>query len=853
MPTTDNQPAQLNRAGRRALLQPHRQRKLPATWLGTGGHPDPADDGWQDSMWWHPLYAAGGTYLAGTGIDHALRAGVVDPLPLLAGLAIPPAGVVGTATALLGAAGGLAGLVATAGDRFSGWARAMLTFGPAAAGAWLTSVAATSPYNVPNLAAAAFGTAAGMLLYRRARDEQDHHEAAWVAQFAVPEQRPASAPTSPPPSPIVVEQLDPELRLWDTALARVGLKGCRARKREDTPAGFAILVRFPTSGTVGRAQVEAKTEALERALGMLEDVLDVDVALDPVTGRVLSDRCWIHVDVEDILAKILPMPGGSDTTGPTTINKAFRIGTYANGQPMVLRLREISALIVGVRGRGKTNLLHVFVHQLSRCTDVVLWAIDLKGGRAVKPWLAAWLSGDADRPIFDWVATTRAESALMLHAAEALIAHRGTASHGGSKIDPSEEHPAVLILCDEIAALVGKHAGPRMPGKGPDAWRNPTANQMSAALTRIIQLGRSEAVDVALFSQRATVTMVGGGDLKSQCELRIGLGVTNAGDAASVFQNDGDLARKLRKLKHKRTRGACLVENGDDPNHLAGKTWFYGDGTQMLANIRHTSIAHAMHPADLPEMEQRAIDTALRILTSDTCGYGVGQAGGEAERWSLERAEHLYTADGELPDDWVDDDTGDGDNLGGDGPHRHLSIVPEPGGAVATRAPAPRQTRPAGQVDDRGQRHGRYYTPRAERRGDGTEAGDPTGEPTDTAAVRPSVPAGGEDLDPDGMAAGFAAWLDTLPTTDDPPPLAGGDAPEELSRYDLMVEIIREAGPAGIMAGQVYRLMESRGRAWAHRPDIYPALKRALADRQIVQPSGPRGRYYHRTHTPRPA
>lgn len=851
MPTTDNSPARLNRAERRALLQPSRQRKLPATWLGTGGHPDPADDGWQDSMWWHPLYAAGATYLAGTGIDHALRAGVVDPLPLFAELAIPPGGVAGTAAALLGAAGGLAGLVATAGDRFSGWARAMLTFGPAAAGAWLTSVAATSPYNVPNLAAAAFGTAAGMLLYRRTRDEQDRHEQAWVAQFAIPEQRPATAPTDPPPAPIV-EQLDPELQLWTAALARVGLKGCRARKRADTPAGFAILVRFPESGTTGRAQVEAKTEALERALGMLEDVLEVDVALDPVTGRVLSDRCWIHVDVEDILAKILPMPGGPETQGPTTIREAFRIGTFANGRPMVLRLREISALIVGVRGRGKTNLFHVLVHQLSRCTDVVLWAIDLKGGRAVKPWLAAWLGGDAQRPVFDWVATTRAEASLMLHAAEALIGHRGNVSHGGSKIDPSEEHPAVLILCDEIAALVGKHAGPRMPGKGPDAWRNPTANQMAAVLTRVIQLGRSEAVDAVLFSQRGTVTMVGGGDLKSQCELRIGLGVTNAGDATSVFQNDNVAARKLRKLKHKRTRGACLVENGDDPNHLAGKTWFYGDGDEMKANIRRTSIAHAMYPADLPELEQRAIDTALRILTGGACGYGVGADGGEAERWSLERAEHLYTADYELPDEWTDDEPGDDGRLGG----RHLSVVPDPppaGGGTALRArPAPSTARPAEQVDDRGnQRGGRYYTPRAERRD--AAAGAPAGEPTDTAAGQPAE-LRAEDLPDDvadQLAAGFEEYLAGL-AADDAPQLAGGDAPEELSRYDLMVEIIREAGPAGIMAGQVYRLMERRGRAWAHRPDIYPALKKALADRAIVQPNGPRGRYYHRDNAPRP-
>ncbi|MFI7608858.1 hypothetical protein ACIBTV_27610 [Micromonospora sp. NPDC049366] len=862
MTTTGMSRRQAAREVAHANLRAQGREKLPVTWLGTGGHDDPADDGWQSHMWSHPAYAAGGTYLAGTLIDHALNAGLVDALgPVQPGL------VVATAAAGVGLAAGAAGFFATAGQRFTDWARAFCTFGPVAAGAWLAGVAVSSPYNVPALATAAAGTAAAMLGYRRMRDEQDRHELAFVSRFAPPPVAPAAAVGEPPrrPAPSVVEDLDPDLRRWTAAFEKVGLKGCAARKKVDTPAGYAILVRFPDSGRHGLQQVDGKLEALERSLGMLKDCLEVDVAIDPATGRELADRCWIHVDVADILSQLLPMPEGHE---PTTINEAFRIGTYMDGKPMTLRLREISALIIGVRGRGKTNLFHVIVHALSRCIDVVLWAIDLKGGRAVKPWLAPWLSGKAARPVFDWVATTRMEAALMLHAANALIAHRGNASAGGSKMEPSEAHPAVLVLCDEIAALVGKHSGPTMSND----WTNPTANQMSAKLTLGVQLGRSECVDFVLFSQRATVSMVGGGDLKSQCEMRIGLGVTNAGDASSVFQNDSVNARKLRRLKHKRTRGACLVENGEDPNHLAGKTYYYGDGDDMTARIERAAIAHAMYPADLPLVEQQAIDDALRHLTAPRdkrtkeiigeglFGYGVGSDGAAAERWSMARAEHLYT-DG-LPDAWTDDEPSDGEHLGG-GDTAGGAATPRPGGggvATATRptatarpetAPLPTQrghlravpdpttedtTSRAGDGDSGGSR---YYTRRRDRRTEG-EHGQGPGD-TPIAAT-----------DIDEMVKGFVDYLASLP--DGQEPQLADDTAEELTRYDLMIKVIKDAGDRGATPTPIGERMRELGLYWAARTDIYPALRKALADGVIVQPNGKGGRYYHRDHSPtRPA
>lgn len=853
MTTTSVSKRQATREAARAVLRAQGREKLPVTWLGTGGHDDPADDGWRDEMFWHPGFAAGGTLLTGTLVEHALTNGVVDPLrfPEIGNLAlvIPPGGVVGASAVGLGLLAGAAGLMATAGERFSGWARAYFTAGPLAAGAYLAGVAATSPYNVPMLALASAGVAGALLGYRRMRDEQDRHEDRFVSTFAPPPVLPNGTPV-PRPAPSVIEDLDPDLRRWTEAFEKVGLKGCIARRKSPTRAGYAILVLFPDSGKYGLKQVDGKLEAIERSLHMLKDCLESDVAIDPVSGRELADRCWIHVDVADILSQLLPMP---EDHSPTSINEAFRIGTYMDGTPMVLRLREISALIIGVRGRGKTNLFHVIVHALSRCIDVVLWAIDLKGGRAVKPWLAPWLAGKVARPIFDWVATTRMEAALMIHAANALIGHRGTVSQGGSKLEPSETSPAVLVLCDEIAALVGKHSGPSISKD----WANPTANQMAAKLTSGVQLGRSECVDYVLFSQRATVSMVGGGDLKSQVEMRIGLGVTNAGDASSVFQNDNVNARKLRRLKGKRTRGAALVETGEDPKHLAGKTYYYGDGVEMTERIERAAIAHAMYPADLPLIEQQAIEDALRYLTAPRdkkgnitgdglFGYGVGADGAAAERWSLARAEHLYTEG--LPDAWVDDDPSDGENLGGTSDAGGTSATPTPrGGGVATAtrpaapaAPAPAQRGhlhavPDPTPDPAGEQTGqsRYYTRRRDRGGQSdTGGGDPVAQAADELFA--------------GLDQGFEAWLENLPETSEPEPAA--ESAEEVSRYDLMVEIIKKAQEAGTTPGRVYADMGAR--AWAARTDIYPALKKALDSGMIVQPAGKGGRYYHRDHSP---
>jgi hypothetical protein len=209
------------------------------------------------------------------------------------------------------------------------------------------------------------------------------------------------------------------------------------------------------------------------------------------------------------------------------------------------------ALLVGLRGSGKSNLLNVFIAQLGRCVDTMTFMIDLKGGRAAYPWIRPWLEGRCPRPVIDWVASDRAEAERMLQAVLRAVTARAHSGGGGEKITPSAAVPAIILIIDEMAVIFGLSSS-RQAG---------SSNVVLAQLgTRIVQLSRSEAIDLILATQRGTVTMTGGGDLKSQCGLRIGLGVASEADARYIIPDNASVARLLPRLQHP---GTGIVSAGD--------------------------------------------------------------------------------------------------------------------------------------------------------------------------------------------------------------------------------------------------------------------------------------------------
>lgn len=718
------------------------QPPRPLTWLG---------DEWEPTSWLHPAWVAAGAYAA------AEVAHLANVSPWYAGA--------------FTIAAGTAGLLATGGARFGDAARAFMTGAGIAVGGWLTWVCATSPFNTPSIVAAVVGTMLATATYPGMRHAQRQHE-----------ERARAFRQRGGPAAVVVEPASDdrpgEPRQWERFMAKVGLKGLTFLERVPNRAGFAVRFRLPRDGSITWTAVAGASHKIEVALERAhEGMVRVEQGTDQ-QGRPLAAEVLVHFDVRDVLTETIDMP---DEHSPLSIKDAFPIGCFTDGEPICLTLREIATLIVGLRGRGKTNLFNVLVHQLSRCVDVCLWGIDLKGGRAIKPWLQPWLSGKVKRPVFDWVATTRAEAHLMLKGALGLIADRGEQGAGGSKIEPSRQQPAVLILCDEVAALTGQHSGPRFRSDG----EGPTSRDFSADITLGIQLGRSEAVDYVLITQRSTVSMTGGGDLKSQCEQRIGLGVSNAQDARSIFEDDPVAAKLVSQLKGKGTRGSLMVRRGEGRTMLA-KGFFYGDGKDMLRRVEAAAVAHAELPAPLDKRGQRAVEAAVRKASGGKHGY--------VDRW--DRGSHLYS-DG-VPPEVTDADL--------DAMDQAEPTTPTTGGATA--------------VKDR-RTHNRFFPSRKQ-------------QPAESEPVVESAPSSVPDPDWERIIESFnAPAVQPQPATEpEPDPQA------------RMVAIVDDAGERGISPGSLLVALQRDGIAPDARTTIYRWLNKALDDGLIVQPGGRRGLYY---------
>ena len=723
----------------------------PLTWLG---------DKWQHTSWLHPSYVAAGTFALG----EACHLANVSPWYAVAG---------GFATAL-------AGFFSTAGYRFSDAARGYVTGAGLAIGSWLTWASATSPFNQASVVSLVGGAALFSITYPAMRHAQLNHEASTRAWQNRGKDDGAAVVYDPMP-----DRSEDALR-WETFLDHVGLRGLRYLGREANRAGFSVRFRLPINGSVTFKNCVAATERIEIGFPHgREGMVRVEQAVDE-DERVIPGEVVIHFDVLDVLSETIDME--MDHT-PLTINKAFPIGTFMDGEPIYLTLREVAALIVGLRGRGKSNLMAVLIHQLSRCVDVCLWGVDLKGGRAIKPWLQPWLREDAvKKPPFDWVATTRAEAWLMINGLIGLIEQRGETGAGGSKITPSPELPAVIMLVDEVAALVGRHSGPKSRRDG----QGPTSAEFSSKFTLAIQLGRSEAADLVLCTQRSTVTMTGTGDLKSQCTVRIGMGVNSPHDARSIFEGDSVSAKMVEKFKGKRTRGAIMMQEGDS-RVLPGKVFFYGDDDVFLRNVYTAARAHADLTPLLDEAGQDAVERAVRAASGGKLGYH--------DRWEYTRVRHLYA---DVPPEVTDEEL---DSMDDD-------------------SDTPREERPPLPTGGPGNR---YYVPRRER------AQRPVTEP------EPEVDTDPQTVDDEAWDAIIAMYEG--PDAPEPEPLKAEDA-DKLTR---VVELIDQAGSDGILPGKLLAQLQRAGIAPA-RGYLYTWLAKVKQDGRVVQPEGKRGRYFTPRH-----
>ncbi len=328
------------------------------------------------------------------------------------------------------------------------------------------------------------------------------------------------------------DKMQKELIRWQTLFARLGVPGVQVLDIIRHQNGYQVVGRLGKA-TAGRRVVTFETvSAIGPAIAVHKRLTGDAVAFEK--GATDADFI-LHISTRMGKRETLYLPAENI---PATICRPIALGEMDNGRLFELLVREVAVLIIGVRGSGKSNLMNVFIAQLARCEDALIFMIDLKGGRAARPWMLPWMQGLTRRPVIDWLATTRTEADLMLTALLAGIQARSRSGEGDEKIEPTPGVPAVILIMDEVAVAFGHQIKE-------DGISNTKLAQKGA---QYVELGRSEAMDLIGAGLRGNVDIWGSTAVKSQSEVRIGLRATSSADGGSVFPDDSAAARMLARI-----------------------------------------------------------------------------------------------------------------------------------------------------------------------------------------------------------------------------------------------------------------------------------------------------------------
>jgi hypothetical protein len=361
----------------------------------------------------------------------------------------------------------------------------------------------------------------------------------------------------------------------------------------DPTAGYTQKLILPPDGSVTLKMLQSNTDKIETA-GRLK--FPIRFSRGASSAEVIA-----QVLLRDVLLDSIPYP---IDRAPKSIHKPIPLGHRETGELAVVTFRELAGLFVGTRGSGKSGLLNSHLAYLTGCTDALIWMIDGKGGRTARPWLKPFLEATTGKPALDYIAVTQEEADWVLMAAKAAIAIRSRGD--GEKINPSPHVPAIILIVEEASLITGV-------GNVGNVKRSDLARD-------VIVLGRSEAVDGIIVAQRGTVTMLGSGDMKSQLQYRIGLGVESVQDAQMIF-DDSSMARELfRFSEDDRYKGVFLAKAPGWKSILPIKGYKLVD-SDIIAGVALTNSAHQ------PELDQETADYVHEVLVA------AGAEGGYYGRW----------------------------------------------------------------------------------------------------------------------------------------------------------------------------------------------------------------------------
>jgi hypothetical protein len=673
------------------------------------------------------------------------RAGTI-PITALwtgaAGAALNTAGIGGTGTFVIGGVTVVATIAASAGMWAKGlnekelgqrgvnaWQNLYVTTCTCAAGSWITWASATLPWAPYTAGSLVAGTLAAWLLYPWFRSSR---------REAIAAEHAAAFPTT----------TDRDLTAWEQITEQARLKGMQEVEKIDTPGGYLVRMKLPQTGTVTFKNFLSKLDTLSVIAGHQLNLRSGALRAEPGANDA---EVLLHVTERDVLAELIPLP---HDLALIDSNEPFDIGLHEDATALHYDFLR-HGMIVGVTDSGKSNTLNVIIKKGGQMVDTLLWVIDPKGGRMIRPWIQPLLDGKVQRSVLDWVATNGGPTTMgteglggqfklnkspdeyhhLLDTAIAEMDRRANLALGGEKVTTSPDLPRIVIIIDEAADVLGDNA-------------------LKEKCKLIVRKGRSEGIMLLIAGQRGTASMLGDGDFRSQIQNAIGLGVRSQTDANMVFPGDSDISKILPKLAH---QGTLAIKRGAKGRAIPGKGYRI-EPDHIEALVIALSGRRPGLPAD-------AVAFHGSVYT---------------DRWSTHRIQHLFVSSS--------------DQINKPDPTPPATARP----ASTTRTPSA----PSAPASDRRSALDNFI-----------KRGQNKNQPPDNPAPGIEVGADGE-----AIAADFQRFLaDFPPTPGNPATTPNTPAPEPGidPRRALVRRIVRDAGPHGAQTEDLWSALTAKfGTDW---------------------------------------